>query len=85
MKIYYTGTEPVTLAGGSEAYLTLIAPNAEILLRGDQQGVKTNFYGALVGQKVEVENANFLFDLSTKGIGTGARGYSLRLLNRHRL
>lgn len=85
LKIYYTGTEPVTLAGGSESYFTLIAPNSEILLRGEQEGVKTNFYGALVGQKVQVENANFFFDLATKGIGTGARGYSLRLLNRHRL
>lgn len=84
LKIYYTGTDPVQLSGGSAAYFTLIAPDSDVLLKGEG-AARTHFFGALVGKSVQVENADFFFDVATKGIGTGAQGFSLRLLNRHRL
>ncbi len=85
LKVFYTGVEPVKLSGGAQAYFTLIAPEADVLLQGEQADFRTKFYGALVGKTVGVENADFYFDVATKGIGTGAQGSSLRLLNRHRL
>lgn len=84
LKIYYTGADPVHLSGGSAAYFTLIAPDSDVLLQGEGSA-RTSFFGALVGKTVQVENADFFFDVATKGIGTGAQGFSLRLLNRHRL
>ncbi len=83
LKIFYTGTNPVRLEGGSKSYFTLMAPNADISLLG-QEGAPTAFYGALVGKRVTVENAAFHYDTSTEGIGTGADSSALTLLSRHR-
>jgi hypothetical protein len=84
LKVYYTGSEDVNLAGGSNAYFTLIAPGADVFLTG-QQGVRTQFYGALVGKNVTVENATFHYDTATSGIGTGTEGTGLTFINRWRL
>lgn len=83
LKIFYTGTNPVNLQGGSKSYFTLMAPKADISLIGEA-GNPTDFFGAMVGKKVTVENANFHYDTSTEGIGTGADASALTLLSRHR-
>lgn len=85
LKVFYTGDDAVKLSGGSHSYFTLISPRANISLLGEQSAARTQFYGALVGRSVTIENADFFYDIATKGIGTGAQGLSLRLLNRHRL
>ncbi len=85
MKIYYTGTNDINLQGGSQSYYSLIAKDAKVSLRSLDQGVKSHFYGALVGKTVSVTNAMFHFDVDTKGIGTGTRGTGILLMNRHRL
>ncbi len=83
MKIFYTGTNDVNLQGGSQSYYSLVAPEAKVSLRS--LDAPTHFYGALVGNTVNVTNAMFHFDVDTKGIGTGTRGTGILLLNRHRL
>ena len=83
LKIFYTGTAPVRLEGGSKSYFTLMAPGADISLIG-QAGNPTDFFGALVGRAVTVENAAFHYDVSTDGIGSGADSTPLTLLSRHR-
>lgn len=83
LKIYYTGTDPVNLAGGSQAYFTLVAEDADISLVGPGAN-PTEFFGALVGKTLQVENANFHYDVATSGIGTGTDSSVLTLLSRHR-
>lgn len=83
LKIFYTGTAPVRLEGGSKSYFTLMAPNADISLIG-AEGAPTDFFGALVGKQVRVENAAFHYDTATDGIGSGTDTSALTLLSRHR-
>ena len=100
LKIYYTGAVPVKIQGGAQAYFTLIAPNADVTLEGPNTGAgpaptpaptpspatgTTSFYGALVGKKVTVTRANFFYDTSTEGIGTGTDSTPFSLISRHRL
>lgn len=85
MKIFYTGSEKVELSGGSRSYCTLVAPQADISLESDAPGVRTQFFGALVGDNVTVTNAAFHFDTATSGIGTGTMGSAVTLIHRHRL
>lgn len=85
MKVYYTNSHDVNLQGGSESYYTLIAPDAKVNLRSAVPGVQTHFFGALVGNLVEVSDSLFHFDVDTKGIGTGTHGTGIRILHRHRL
>lgn len=81
LRIYYTGTSPVEVSGGSEAFFTLLAPDAPILLEGHGAA----FYGAAVGKSLAVKNAKFHFDTATEGVGTGIDGSALTLLARQRL
>lgn len=88
LKVYYTGEAPIELAGGSKAYFTLVAPEAEVNLAGpDPSSVTptTNFYGALVGKKVSVSRANVFFDIATGGIGEGSDLNSFVCASKHRL
>ena len=85
LKLYYTGGQPVNLAGGALSYLTLVAPEAEIKLEGLDPDRQSVLYGALVGKNVSVINAALHFDVATEGVGTGTDGSVLTLLNRHRL
>ncbi len=84
LKVYYTGEQDVNLSGGANAFFTLIALHANISLKGPE-GIRTQFFGALVGKDLEVKNAAFHYDTATSGIGTGTSGTSLSLLHRHRL
>ena len=84
LKIYYTGEQDVNLSGGAHAFFTLVARDANISLKGPD-GIRTQFFGALVGKDLEVKNAAFHYDTATSGIGTGTSGTSLSLLHRHRL
>ncbi len=85
LKVYYVGNQPVRLSGGSESYFTLVAPEAKIELDTATPGTPTQFFGALVGLNVAIKNAQFHFDTSTTGIGTGTMGTSMVLLHHHRL
>lgn len=85
MKIFYTGKDKVELSGGSRSYCTLVAENADINLESRMPGVRTQFFGALVGNNVTVKNAAFHFDTATSGIGTGTVGSAVSLIHRHRL
>lgn len=85
LKVMYTGTQPVNLAGGSRSFFTLLAPDAEVSLDAEASGSRTQFFGALVGLDVTVKNADFHFDTSTSGIGTGTVGTAMTLLHHHRL
>ena len=85
MKIFYTGKDKVELSGGSRSYCTLVAENADINLESQMPGVRTQFFGALVGNNVTVKNAAFHFDTATSGIGTGTVGSAVSLIHRHRL
>jgi hypothetical protein len=81
LKVFYTGTEDVEISGGAEAFLTLIAPNANVNLEGHG----STFYGALMGKVVNMKDASVFFDVNTNGVGTGTDGSSLKILSRHRL
>ncbi len=81
LKIFYTGDKPVRLTGGSDSFLTLLAPNADVFLNGHD----SSFYGALVGREVLIQNAKFFFDVATEGVGTGTDGTTMKVLSRHRL
>lgn len=83
LNIYYLGTDPVVLSGGSQAYFTLFAPDADLRLQGAPDA-PTEFFGALVGQKITVTDANFHFDQATLGIGQGITGSNFRVLARPR-
>jgi hypothetical protein len=85
LKIFYTGDNPVNLAGGALSYMTLVAPQSEIKLEGMDPDKASVLYGALVGKSVTVINADLHFDVATDGVGTGTDGGVLTLLNRHRL
>lgn len=85
LKIFYTGTDPIVLAGGSQSYFTLVAPKADVQLIGPDVSSLTRFFGALAGRTVHVENAHFHYDTATEGIGTGTDGSSMTLLSRQRL
>jgi hypothetical protein len=85
MKIFYTGDQPVQLSGGSKSYFTLVAPEADINLNSPYGDAPTLFFGALVGDRVSINNANFHFDTDTSGIGTGTMGSAVSLIHRHRL
>jgi hypothetical protein len=83
LNIFYLGEDDVQLRGGSMAYFTLFAPDADLVLSGTESS-KTDFYGALVGKTIEVSHANFHFDLATMGIGKGTSGEHLEILARPR-
>jgi Tfp pilus assembly protein PilX len=83
LKVYYTGSAPINLAGGSKSFFTLVAEDSDINLVG-APGTPTDFFGALVGKSVTVDNAAFHYDVSTSGIGTGTDSTTLTLLSRHR-
>jgi hypothetical protein len=85
VKVFYTGDEAVDLSGGSRSYFTLVAPDADIHLKSPFGEQATEFFGALVGDTVDVTNANFHFDTATSGIGTGTMGSAVSLIQRHRL
>lgn len=85
LKILYTGKNPVVLGGGSQSYLTLIAPNAPVQLSGLDPENPTTFYGALAGKILEIQNAVFHFDVATEGVGTGTDGSTFTLLSRQRI
>lgn len=81
LKVFYVGDQDVQVSGGAEAFLTLIAPDANVTLEGHG----SSFYGALMGKEVNLKNANVFFDVSTEGVGTGNDGNTLKVLSRHRL
>lgn len=83
LNIHYLGDQDVQLSGGSQAYFTLYAPEADISLTG-QPGAPTEFFGALIGKNFNVSNANFHFDQATMGIGEGVTGESFAVLARTR-
>jgi hypothetical protein len=83
LNIFYSGTDEVQLRGGSMAYFTLYAPDADLRMNGGEES-RTDFYGALVGRTIEVNQANFHFDLATLGIGKGTSGENLNILARTR-
>ena len=83
MNIFYKGQNEVKLGGGSQSYYTLIAEDATVTLSSLDE--MTQFFGALVGNAVNVNNAEFHYDTATTGIGAGVRGTGIILLNRHRL
>lgn len=85
LKILYTGKNPVVLGGGSQSYLTLIAPHAPVQLSGLDPENPTTFYGALAGKILEIQNAVFHFDVATEGVGTGTDGSTFTLLSRQRI
>lgn len=47
--------------------------------------LRTVFYGALVGRRVRVSNAEFFFDIATEGVGVGRDSSPFQVLHRHRL
>jgi len=83
LNLFYAGEEPVDLNGGSQSYLTLFAPGADVNLVG-WDGARTEFYGALAGQNITVSNADFHYDLATLGIGKGVTRHYFVPLARHR-
>lgn len=83
LNLFYAGEEPVDLNGGSQSYLTLFAPGADVNLVG-WDGARTEFYGALAGQNITVSNADFHYDLATLGIGKGVTRHYFVALARHR-
>jgi type II secretory pathway pseudopilin PulG len=85
LKVFYTGAQPVELSGGSQSFFTLVAPDADITLDAANPGIRTQFFGALVGKNVTVNNTSFHFDTATSGIGTGTLGSAVSLIHRHRL
>lgn len=85
LQIFYVGDDKVFLSGGSSAYFTLVAPHADIELKGMPGEQPTKFFGALLGKHVTVENAEFHYDTEAEEVGTGQDGSKIYLLNRHRL
>lgn len=86
LQVFFTGYSAVELSGGSKAYFTLVAPNAEINLNGGLEADNpTAFYGALLGGIVKVSNTNFYYDTAAEKVGTGSDGLDISLINRHRL
>lgn len=83
LNIHYMGDQEVQLSGGSRAYFTLYAPEADISLTGPP-GAPTEFFGAIIGKNFNVSNANFHFDQATMGIGEGVTGESFSVLSRTR-
>lgn len=83
LNIFYLGSEPVQLIGGSKAFFTLMAPEADLNLSGTEEHT-TDFFGALVGRSVKVDNARFHYDIATEGIGVGADASTIQLLSKHR-
>lgn len=82
LKIYYTGTKPVQMSGGSSSFLTLFAPNAEIHLNGEG----STFFGALATNKdLFLKDAEFYYDVATDGVGTGTDGTTMKVLTHQRL
>jgi hypothetical protein len=47
LTVFYAGTNPVTLVGGSGFYGSVYAPNASVTLKGN-----SDFYGAFIGKTV---------------------------------
>ena len=83
LNIFYSGEEAVELNGGSQAYLTLFAPEADVNLTG-VNGNRTEFHGALAGRNITVSNADFHYDIATLGIGKGITRHYFVPLARHR-
>ena len=80
LNIFYTGSDPVSLSGGAQAFHTLTAPNADVLLEGHN----ASFFGAIIAGNLEVRDANFFFDVATQGVGTGMAGTHLQMVARVR-
>ena len=83
LNIFYLGSESVQMRGGATAYFTLFAPEADLELSGTPN-VRTEFYGALVGKSIDVNHANFHFDLATLGVGEGNSGGGFQVVARPR-
>ncbi|ODT64290.1 hypothetical protein ABS71_13400 [bacterium SCN 62-11] len=79
LKIFYTGTNPVTLSGGASAFASLYAPKADVTL----SGYDSAFYGAISCKTLSIHNAAFHYDVSTQGIGTGLDSSAFQLLARY--
>lgn len=79
LKIFYTGNSPVKVSGGSAAFASLYAPNADVTLTGYDSA----FYGAISCKTLTVANAKFHYDVATQGIGTGLDSSAFQLLARY--
>ena len=79
LKIFYTGSSPVTVSGGSAAFASLYAPNADVTLAG----YDSSFYGAISCKNLNVNQAKFHYDVATQGIGTGLDSSAFQLLARY--
>jgi len=79
LKIFYTGTSPVTISGGSAAFASLYAPGADVTLSGYDSG----FYGAISCKNLTVNQAKFHYDVATQGVGTGLDSSAFQLLARY--
>lgn len=80
LNIFYTGTSPVNLAGGAQAFHTLTAPGADVVLQGNN----ASFFGAIIARNLEVHDANFFFDVATEGVGAGMAGTHIQMVARVR-
>lgn len=81
LKIFYTGNAPVEVSGGAQTFMTLIAPDAKVKLKGDG----STFFGALVSEELTLEDAEFYYDTATEGVGTGTDGTTMTVLAHQRL
>lgn len=82
LKIIYTGDQPVEITGGASTFVTLIAPDAPITLKGEG----SSFYGALATNKdLNLIDAEFYYDTATEGVGTGTDGTTMKVLAHQRL
>lgn len=79
LKIFYTGSNPVTVSGGSAAFASLYAPNAAVTL----SGYGSAFYGAISSKTLAIDSAKFHYDVATQGIGTGIDSSAFQLLARY--
>lgn len=61
-QVIYGGTLPITVAGGSSAYMVVYAPNSALTLAGD-----ADLYGAVLGNTILAPgNLKFHYDKNTK-------------------
>lgn len=81
LRIFYTGTSPVTISGGGGAFATLYAPKAPVTL----EGYGSEFFGAISSKSLTVNNAQFHYDVATQGVGTGLDATAFQLLGRYHL
>jgi hypothetical protein len=73
LQINYAGTGTLTFTGGSNAYMTVNAPNGTVNMGGG-----SDLYGSIVANTIiDHGNVSFHYDVNTKNPISGSTYYSL--------